>query len=45
MSQHDQQEQRGTTPIEDRLLGRRVSRRTIVRAERPARRGSRRPER
>ena len=32
MSQHDQRNGRGTTPIEERMLGRRVSRRTIVRA-------------
>jgi peptide/nickel transport system substrate-binding protein len=32
MSQHDQRNRRGTMPIEERLLGRRVSRRTIVRS-------------
>jgi peptide/nickel transport system substrate-binding protein len=32
MSQHDQRNGRGTTPIEDRLLRQRVSRRSIVRA-------------
>jgi peptide/nickel transport system substrate-binding protein len=32
MSQHDQRNGRGTMPIEERLLGRRVSRRTIVRS-------------
>jgi peptide/nickel transport system substrate-binding protein len=30
MSQHDQRNRRGTTPIEERLLRRRVSRRTIL---------------
>ena len=32
MSQRDQRNERGTTPIEERLLRRRVSRRTIMRA-------------
>ena len=32
MSHHDQRNGRGTTPIEERLLKRRVSRRNIVRA-------------
>jgi peptide/nickel transport system substrate-binding protein len=32
MSQHDQRNGRGTTPIEERLLRRRLNRRTIVRA-------------
>src|SRR5687768_4235951 len=32
MSQHDQRNGRETTPIEERLLRRRVSRRTVVRA-------------
>ena len=32
MSQHDQRNGRETTPIEERLLRRRMSRRTIMRA-------------
>ena len=32
MSQHDQRNGRGTTPIEERLLRRRMNRRTVVRA-------------
>ena len=43
MSQRDQRNERGTTPIEERLLGRRLSRRTIVRCWGRRRGGTARP--